>query len=268
MWSSSKLPTSRTPCRRCLRFFTGTTSLLHWPKYHCKTPICKLQAPYNQPQPILLFDLMGNMATDTLALQMKHHLPKYQNYLTLLESSRDCHNWFASPPLHAAPHNLWNPDLGLLILPDICLQNTLFTHIPMHQDTNATDPLSWNYLCMTPTYFTRGLWGWVPLPTAQNMNVPPIWPYDRPIINIHPSYHPILSTKYNLLIYGPPTEALHPKLWPKVLFVYRQWSICYPYTAESSNSPTEPPNITLPQCDILDTDHHLNAILYYVCPCW
>jgi len=59
--------------------------------------------PINQPQPILLFDLFKKMATSTLAL--KHHLPKYQDYLTFLLPSWDCYHWF-SPPLHAVPQNL------------------------------------------------------------------------------------------------------------------------------------------------------------------
>jgi len=87
-----------------------------------ETPIREIQTT-DQPQSILLFDLSGNTAIDTLASQLNHQLPKYQDHLTLLITSRDRRNRFLSPPLHAAPRNLRT--------------------IPTHHDTNATteDPL-------------------------------------------------------------------------------------------------------------------------------
>jgi len=74
-------------------------------------PIREIRAT-DQPQPILLFDLSGKTAIDTLALQLKHQPPQYQDYMTLLLTSRDRCNRFSSPPLHAVPRNHRNlPDI-------------------------------------------------------------------------------------------------------------------------------------------------------------
>jgi len=171
------------------------------------------------PKTILLFDLsttcqslpksidtlalqLKHFAPHNLALQLNHHPPKYQDHLNLLEPSRDRRNRFLSPPLHAAPRNLRNIDL------DIRLRNT-FPDTPTHQHMNATDPLL--DLLELSSYESH-------VPTARQQNPTLRQPYS---VNIRPSYHPILSTQYDLLIYGQPTEAPHPKLWPNVIFVYR-----------------------------------------------
>jgi len=85
-------------------------------------------------------------------------------------------------------------------------------------------------------------------------------------IQMHHSYgHLHTSTQYDLPILGLPTEALPLKLWPTVLCIYRQWSICFPYF-ESCNYPIQPPNVTLPQCNIFDSDQqhpkqsHMSAL--------
>jgi len=171
--------------------------------------------------------------------------------MTLLVPSRDRRNRFSSPPLHAVPRNYRN-------LPDV--RRPTLTDIPTHQDTNATDPLL--DLLELSSYSHVFYQGAMMLSSTANCpkSACTTYPTLRPThsVNIRPSYHPILSTQYDFLIYGPPTEALYPKVWPNVHSVYRRWSIC---------SPTQPPNVSLHQCSMFDTDHHPNVIPY-VCPHW
>jgi len=158
--------------------------------------------------------------------------------MTLLVPSRDHRNRFSSPSLHAVPQN--------------------YRNLPDSRRTNATDPLL--DLLELSSYSHVLYQGATMLsPTANCPKSACTYPTLRPThsVNIRPSYHPILSTQYDFLIYGPPTEAPYPKLWPNVHSVYRRRGIC---------SPT-PPNVSLNQCYMLDTDHQPNAIPY-VCPRW
>jgi len=253
MQSSSKLPTSKTPWRICLWFFTGTASLLHQQKSQYRTPqqwpASNIQMSSNWPTTAHPYfwsigkydNQYPGIATKTSSTQISRSFAfsVTQQGLPLVLSSSSCCSAKSSK---SCPMS-WTTPFYLLL-------NT-FTNIHMHQATNATDPtpgtIFVQLLHIFPTYLTK---------KQLNSGI-----HDVPFLSSNDQYTIWLS--YIWYTYW----GTAAKTMAQGTICIQMMEICSLYTHESK-PPTQPSNVTsLPQCAICNTGHHPHAIPY-VCPCW